>query len=249
MISEKKFAGGFAGFWAETIPFLTPEVIAEFNLRGTALTERRREWVKPLAGSGNSSNNDIIAETAFGLFAAASRQNKNVLALARDKALITEIRKNATERILGLRGYWIVKQLDIKTPKDEIVELAKRLEDYFTCRRSERPIVVQPRFKGCGILDSCYGDLLTSECLYELKMVDRNLRSLDLRQVLIYCALNYRSRQYTFDKVAILNPRRGIEFRFTVEDLAGRVSGKTASELFHVITDFLCSFESMHQAS
>ncbi len=249
MISEKEFASGFTGFWAECLPFLNPQVIAEFNLSGTALTEGRREWVKPLAGSGDSSNNDVVAEAAFGLFAASLKERRDVLTLAKDKSLIRTIGDSAIERVLSLRGYWMVKRHDLKTPIDEAVELAKRIEDYFGRRPTGHPIVVQPQFKGCGILNSCYGDLFAMDCLYELKMVERNLRSADLRQVLIYCALNYRSQQYVIDNVTVLNPRRGIEFRFSVEELAKRASGKTSSELFHQITDFLCNFETMHQAS
>jgi hypothetical protein len=249
MISEKEFAVGFAGFWSECLPFLTPQVVAEFNVIGTALTEGRREWVKPLAGSGDNSNNDVVAETAFGLFAASLKEGKDVLTLARDMAMIKAIGDSAIERILGLRGYWMAKRRQIDSPTDEAIELAKRLEDYFSAQPSEQLIVVQPQFKGCGILNSCYGDLHAAKCLYELKMVERNLRSADLRQVLIYCALNYRSQQYNIESVVVLNPRRGIEFRFAVEELAARAARKTSGELFHEITEFLCNFETAHQAS
>jgi hypothetical protein len=35
-------------------------------------------------------------------------------------------------------------------------------------------------------------------------MVDRNLCSADFRQLLIYCALNYCSHQYSIERVAVL---------------------------------------------
>ena len=130
----------------------------------------------------------------------------------------------------------------------EAIDLAMRLQTYFEDYPIET-IVIQPRFKGCGILDSCYGDILARKSLCEVKMVDRNLRSADMRQVLAYCALNYRSSQYEIDSVTILNPRRGLEFSFVVEELAERASGKNASELFHHITTFLSDFEAVHQPS
>lgn len=249
MISEKEFANGFSGFWAECLPLLNPQVAAEFNLMGTPLAEGRRDLVKPLTSSGDSSNNDVIAETAFGLYAAAIKEGKDVLTVAQDQELIKTIGDSAIERILGLRGYWMTKRHFISTPTDAAIELAKRVEDFFASRQDERPIVIQPRFKGCGVLDSCYGDILAGTKLYESKMVDRNMRSADLRQVLIYCALNYRSQQYHIESVAILNARRAIVYEFSVDYLARRASGKTAPELFHHMTDFLCNFETMHQPS
>jgi hypothetical protein len=249
MISEKEFATGFTGFWAECLPLLSPQVIAEFNLKGTPLPKGRRDLVKPLASSSDSSNNDVIAETAFGLFAASVKKEMDVLTLARDQALIKGIGDSAIARIGGLRGYGRTKRYFANTPTDQAVELARRLEKFFASRAEERPITIQPRFKGCGILDSCYGDILASTTLYESKMVDRNMRSADLRQLLIYCSLNYRSLQYAIERVTVLNVRRAIVYEFSIEYLAQRASGKTAPELFHEITNFLCDFERMHQPS
>ncbi len=250
MISEKEFASGFTGFWAECLPLLTPQIVAEFNLSGMALIEGRRVWVKPMETMGDGTDNDVIAETAFGLFVSAIMSGKDVLTVAKNKALIKKIGSSAIERVLGLRGHWIVKRRNIETPIDEAIELSVRLEEYFKRAVGDcSKIVVHPQFKGCGMLNSCYGDLLAKKCLYEVKMVDRNMRSLDLRQVLIYCALNHRSQQYKIGTVTILNPRRGIAFSFKIPELVRRISGKTPPELFDEITDFLCSFEDIHQAS
>lgn len=77
-------------------------------------------------------------------------------------------------------------------------------------------------------------------------MVDRNLRSTDLRQVLIYCALNYYSQQYDIQAVSIVNPRRGVEYAFRLDKLTERIANKTPPELFHMMTEFLLNFESTH---
>jgi hypothetical protein len=103
MISEKTFASEFCGFWAETLPFLTPQAIAELNLSGTAMGDARREWMKPLAGSGDHSNNDVIAETAFGLFAESLKQGKEVVELCKEPTIILGIEESAKGRIFGLR--------------------------------------------------------------------------------------------------------------------------------------------------
>jgi hypothetical protein len=77
-------------------------------------------------------------------------------------------------------------------------------------------------------------------------MVDRNLRSADLRQLLIYSALNYRSHQYTIDRVAVLNVRRATVYEFQVDSLARRAARKSAPEVFHQIADLLSNFETLH---
>ena len=91
MISEKQFASEFSGFWTETLPFLTPQAIAELNLSGTSMGDGRREWMKPLAGSGDNSNNDVIAETAFGLFAESLKADTPIAKLLEDTAIIQRI--------------------------------------------------------------------------------------------------------------------------------------------------------------
>ena len=140
-----------------------------------------------------------------------------------------------------------MKRQDLQTPSDEAIELATRLEEFFQEQSSRQAIVIQPPFRGCGILDSCYGDLLQGDHLFELKMVDRNLRSIDLRQVVVYCALDHYGQQYRIKTTSILNPRRGIEYRFELEDLVAQISNKTPAELFHQIVDFLYNFESVHR--
>jgi hypothetical protein len=248
MISEKQFASEFSGFWAETLPFLTPQAIAELNLSGTAMGDGRREWMKPLAASGDNSNNDVIAETAFGLFTEALKSEVPISKLLEDAKLIQRIEESAKSRVFDLRREAASREHSSHPKTSVAIDLATRLETYFEDYPLDS-IVIQPRFKGCGILDSCYGDILARKSLCELKMVDRNLRSADIRQVLAYCALNYRSSQYEIESVTILNPRRGLEFSFVVEELAERASGKNASELFHQITTFLADFETVHQPS
>ncbi len=206
--------------------------------------------MNPFSSGSDNSQNDFMAETAFEMFTKAVETGKDVLTLAEDQKLLTDVAGNAISRLLGLKTYWrSIKQKFPKTATEESIALAVRMEDYFAGRPAERPLVIQPRFKGCGILDSCYGDILAGSCLYESKMVDRNLRSADLRQLLIYCALNYGSRQYVIDRVAVLNVRRATVYDFTVEALARRAARKSAPELFHHITDFLCNFETMHQTT
>ena len=249
MISEKEFSSGFSSFWSDCLPLLRPQLIAEFNLRGSPMLERSGTVSRPLASKRDKSNNDVIAEMAFGLFADAVNSRKDVLALATDKGKLEDIGRSAIRRVFRLRSHWGKKMSEIEMPADEVVELAVRLESFFASRTSADSIVIQPPFKGCGLLESCFGDIFAAKCLYESKMVDRNLRSVDLRQLLSYCALNYRSSQYSIERVAVVNARRAITYEFTLEELARRTAAKGAGELLHLIAEFLCEFDTAQQRS
>ena len=247
MISEKQFSEQFSGFWSQCLPFLTPHVIAEMNVNGTPMPDARGFVAKPLDASEDSSNNDLVAETGFGIFAAATEAGKSV-DLIRNSALLKRVKKSAFERIKRLRGSEGKTKMKHLRGMGDAIEIAVRLEDFFG-NEGAGELVIQPHFKGCGILDSCYGDFLMGSTLFEVKCVERNLRSIDIRQVLTYCALNHQSRQFDIDQVCVVNPRRGISFRFPVEALAQQTSGKNSAELFHQIGDFLMNFETIQRPS
>lgn len=247
MISEKQFSEQFSGFWGQCLPFLTPQAIAEMNVNGSPMPDSRGFVAKPLVSTEASANNDLVADTGFGIFAAAVQKGKFVHAI-RNEALLQRISQSAFERIRRLRRSEEKAKMKHLRGMDDAIEIAVRLEDFFE-NEGGGELLIQPRFKGCGILDSCYGDLFMNATLYEVKCVERNLRSIDIRQVLTYAALNYQSRQYLIDEVCIVNPRRGISFRFNVEALAQKSSGKNSAELFHEIGDFLMNFETIQRPS
>lgn len=248
MISDKQFSEDFSGFWSGCLPFLTPQAVAKLNLRGVSMADGNGFLVKPLKSSTPSSDSDVVAETAFGVFTTAIQRKISVLAVAKDDILRESVIEGAVQRISAYRAFAkAVNPVTVPSVADA-TELAIRLENYFAAKEFNT-LAIQPRFKGSGILNSCYGDLLCDDCLYEVKMVDRNLRGVDLRQVLTYCALNPQSQGTVINTVAVINPRRGLVFQFNVEELAQLACRKAAAELFHDIIEFLGSFEALHRAS
>lgn len=248
MISEKEFSRQFLGFWSECVPFLDKSLVAELNLQGSAMPDNKGFVVKPMVSSLASSENDIVAETAFGIFAAAKAKQTRVRTIAADRAEVDLLTDHASSRISQLRRLSYRAELGSDESRDDAVELALRMEWCFD-QKDCKQLVIQPRFKGCGILNSCFGDVLCDDCLCEIKMVNRNLLGVDLRQVIAYCALNYQSHQYSIRTISIINPRRGIEYHFEVEALIQRASGKNSAELFHQLTDFLSNFEAIQHAN
>lgn len=78
MISEKQFSEQFSGFWNQCLPLLTPQVIAQMNVSGTPMPGSRGFVAKPLAATEDSANNDLVADTGFGIFTAAIQAGKSV---------------------------------------------------------------------------------------------------------------------------------------------------------------------------
>ena len=131
MISEKTFAIEFPGFWAECLPFLTPQFIIGLNRTGAAKRDKRLARMRPLADSGDNSNNDVTAEAAFGLFVESLKQRRKVLELCKEPALIQKIEAGAKSRVLGLWQDGAARPQQTSPATSQAVELATRLESYF----------------------------------------------------------------------------------------------------------------------
>lgn len=96
-------------------------------------------------------------------------------------------------------------------------------------------IICRPEFKGCGIVDKCEGDILIENTLYEIKAGERPFRSIDLRQVLTYLALNRISESVGIDSIGVVNPRVGISFEMSVDEFSFEISGRDAVSLMDSI--------------
>lgn len=93
-------------------------------------------------------------------------------------------------------------------------------------------IELRPKFPGCGVVDAAEGDAMAGRCLIEVKSVDRPLRGLDIRQLLVYCALDWAAgRPHQIDAVAVVNPRLGVVYKYGLEALVLDVAGASSSEL------------------
>lgn len=127
---------------------------------------------------------------------------------------------------------------------EESMRLAHNIGLFFRFARARtrfkiRTIGVSPLFKGCGWLDECAADFLTSNVLVEIKAGDRTFRSIDIRQVLIYCALNFASKTYDIVHVCLVNPRLGFFWGEPLERLCQEVSGRSSSDVLGDIVQFV----------
>jgi len=125
------------------------------------------------------------------------------------------------------------------TENEETAKILNRLNEYFVFRHET--ILYRPIFDGCGYVDRSEGDVLTCHTLFEIKTVDRPFRSIDIRQLVTYGALNYMSQKYKIKNFGIFNPRRGVYFEMPVDTIIFEISGQSSQDLFNDIIQVVSS--------
>lgn len=230
MISEKQFIYNFNFFWNSLLP-TSSLLIKKIN---EDLYVRQNEY---LQSSITGRRRSYISFISFQLFTKATEE---LIALDNFPYVSYQM----------IEGIYIDQfseleedDPDITSPLksfeySEALILAQRLLAYFS-KISEGSITTNPAFKGCGFLNNCFGDTIVDETLYEIKMVNRNFRIQDCKQLLTYCALNYASKQYSISAVALYNPRSGKVATFKINDFCLLMSGKSSTVLFGEIIEFV----------
>jgi len=220
MISEHQFAGGYASVWHSVAPL--SDGFWQVENRLTA------RFAPPLASKAPASLRGLVNETAFSAFCelqpAASSIDRATIQAAVDAALpnaLAYVNRFVTARSLTVADF-------DDSCRREAGHLVLRLLHFFLGRPR---IQVRPAFSGCGLISACEGDLVVDGCLYEIKAGERGFRVTDLRQLLVYSALAYASRSLGFHKVGLLNPRTGVEWTRTLDDLCTALGGARANDL------------------
>lgn len=229
MITEKHFALSHAAFWHQLLP-TAESYVRECN------TEANR-FREPLASSLPADQRGMINELAFRLFAAASRSSGCAAQLS--AAVREDCVREARDHILRMReGQRAPARAPGEADLLEALVLAARIEQFFK-KAAPGALVVFPAFRGCGWLDACQADVLADGVLFEVKAGERGFRSIDLRQVLCYCALDFAAKSYDIRDVCLVNPRSGRYVSETLERLCQRTAGRTAVEVLGDIVEYV----------
>ena len=228
MISERKFAHSYTSFWNQVLPRV------DSYLRLANCAYERYEDEIPFRISGHRDRRGIVNELGFRLFAESTTCGP--VADDRIKILAESVRQYV-ERLSNAADGVAKEEVNEQEIKESMV-IADSLSHYYQ-NIPPSELVFSPDFPGCGIIDSVKADILHGTELFEVKAGDRSFRVTDIRQVLVYCCLDFASKRHGIKTVVLLNPRRGTYFRTTVSDLVKECSGTTAVDFFGSVIDFV----------
>jgi hypothetical protein len=229
MISERKFAESYTSFWREIIP-TGEDYIRRINLK----LER---FDTPIESNLPSQRRALINELAFRLFCVTIKEAKPSIISLPDEVIEEEVKVTSSHILRFKDTKKSITKINEKE-KQESIELGNRLLEYFKPKAINSEMILCPEFPGSGIVNTSEGDIILGSILYEIKSGDRSFRLIDLKQTLIYCALNYGRQKYNIDKISLLNPRLGLYFIESIDDVALAVSGSSSSYLLWNIIEF-----------
>jgi len=87
------------------------------------------------------------------------------------------------------------------------------------------------------------GDFCSTQTLFEVKTVNRNLEYTDLRQLVCYIVAGLGSREYVWTNYCFFNPRLAVVYMGNIEELLGYISGATTYEVVAGVLDALMERE------
>jgi hypothetical protein len=185
---------------------------------------------------------DVLAEAAFWLASQSTVRGTKVAELGGDPNACAAAWKWAVARIAAFR------LAPAATPKlEQSVDYLRAL-----CDRYDQFIGVYSRgglsfgelVPGCGFLSECQIDISSGESIIEVKAVDRGFAAKDIRQLIIYLAIDYCSGRRRWTAAALFNPRRNKLAEFDPARFISYVSGgRHASEIYREIEEFVLSRE------
>ena len=226
MISEHQFATHYASAWHAVTPLADGFWTVE-NL----LVDRISPPLVPKAPKGMRA---VVNETAFRAFCSLHSKPKPV---ARGDVLAA-VDESLAESMIYVGRFSSAPPLATADFDDdcrkEAGNLVLRLLHFF---RGSEATTLRPRFSGCGLLSECEGDVIEGACLYEIKAGDRAFRVLDLRQLLTYTALAYAKGTLPFKDIGLFNPRTGVAWRKSLEDVSHSLSGLRLSDTLSALVE------------
>jgi len=239
MISEKNVATDFGGFWAEYLPLLTPSFVKVFNeAYSEDLTEIPFSNFYSIPIGDEVTKHDLVAEFAFCLAETANNIAIPVEAFRDDEDTIHE----SYDKAIGFLKRYQNESDDMLLTDPEIEEsfqIATQYHHFFEYLNNG-DVIFRPKVKGAGFLGVCEGDLSIGDTLYEVKTVSRNLAGKDIKQLLVYFALQHSTGDRKWSNGGFFNPRKSLHYKFSVDHLIYRTSGgRSTTEVFQDIVDFL----------
>ena len=239
MISERNLARGFESVWQSLFPMLTPGFMRTFNEHFVKDIDAKRTGAAERVPV-NSDSPDLVAELGIQIARRAIAADVPVERIAGDPTALERAWKSAQTLVSRYEGD--APELEEVPLPDEDgrdgTALARNLVAF--AGLIDHRARFAPSVPGAGLLSRCEADLALGDTLVEIKTVSRGFRSNDLRQLLVYHALDW-TRGPRWTKGCLVNPRRAVWADFEVAWLVARLSGRPAADTFG---DFVDAFAS-----
>ena len=225
MITERTLAKIFPSLWRNLFPFLTPNFMRIFNeayVVGMKTEQGNSEIAVPMQTDRNRS--DLVAELAIHTTRLAMESGISVEKVYSDIKLLQAAWRSSQALIDRYEGR--KPTIEYHLTDDERLEarsLAYNFEEFCICLKGD--IEFFPKIAGAGVIGECEADLAIGQTLFEIKTVNRNFRSTDLRQLLIYLALSSIAGEQRWSDAGLVNPRRAVWCSFSVEPFVRLISG------------------------
>lgn len=226
MISERKFATSYISFWNTIIPF------GDYYIHN--LNKSVERFSSKIETESPPEKRALIAEMGFEHFIKSIKNND---------VEIEKIILETNHRISKILNDQKEFQTLTETDKTEIEGISKNLHKYFK-DKDELQILIRPVFQGCGIINTCEGDLILNDEIIEVKSVDRGIGIADVRQVLVYLSLQYSASEKVSNNIVFVNPRRGVFTKIATSELAILISGRELFDLLGQIVLFISELSS-----
>ena len=231
MISELVFARERSGFWHELLP-MEEKFVRELNtLRTEQFARRTRALVAHF-------DRDFVNELGFRLFRETALNTRLFAVRSMDRvdaeSLINDTRQ-FIERLRSSSGRPSQPLIVEAVHVTEAQAMAQRLRRCFQTQMLLGTLTFEPAFPGCGIVDEANGDIYSEGTLFEVKAGDRSFRATDVRQLLVYCALNHAAGAFRIRNVGLVNPRVGTRALVGLDECALQMAGASAPDLLAAI--------------
>ena len=223
MISEVAFARDFPSFWR----VVTPTMEGFVRRLNAGLYDRDFE---PMKTGIRPNRRAFINEVAFEVFCRVVTADKTERMRAAESIPEAAHFVSTGRMPVGSDYQELLSSEEVEDAKEQV----RRLVSWFTLPAT-KGIRCRLRFPGCGIIDSCQGDVFAGNTLYEIKAGDRTFRSIDIRQLLVYLTLNHVGRSYPIRAVGLVNPRNGVSIEMSATEFCFECSGQDVNGLLGAI--------------
>ena len=239
MNSERQLSRGFQNLWREVMTLLTPHFVAVFNEAYCQRLELNDGTPAPVVESHESTDRSIVAEFSFQLAKLAQQQSISPSAACNTNRLLSDAKDITLRLIRQYESRELDLQPDLTAVERSEVTLLVSNYSSFLASRGDVPIEFNPYIPGTGFVNSCNGDLSVSTTLFEVKTVNRNIAGKDIRQLLVYLALQSATGTSRWSDAGFFNPRRALFYEFAIDSVVPLLSGgRLASEVFFEMVEY-----------